>query len=109
MRWFKLSLFLLVALTVTAFVVQNSSRSTDLSFDAYFAAWKLSSPVSVPAVMVFCFGSGALVAWAFGLHARVQLARRVRQLEQEMALRGMPPASGEGSGAGSGDGKGGWG
>ncbi len=106
MRWFKLGLFLFVALTVTAFVIQNSSRSTELSFDAYFAAWKLVSPVSVPAVMAFCFGTGALTAWAVGLRARVQLARRVRQLEQEMALRGVPPVEGA---AASGDGKGGWG
>ncbi len=103
MRWFKLGLFLVVALTVTAFVVQNSSRSTELSFDAYFGAWKLASPVSVPAVMAFCFGTGALTAWAVGLRARVQLQRRVRQLEQEMALRGVP------RGEGVGDGKGGWG
>jgi hypothetical protein len=35
-----------------------------------------------------CFVLGALAAWAVGLRQSIALSRRVRQLEQEMALSG---------------------
>lgn len=51
MRWFKLSLWMLVIVALVAFFLQNSARTTVLSFDIGVAAWKLASPISVPALM----------------------------------------------------------
>ncbi len=93
MRWVKILLVLLGLVAGAAFVMQNSARTTELSFDVMVAAWKLARPISVPALMGICLGVGALVAWALGLSARVALQRRVRQLEQENALRGAKPSS----------------
>ena len=104
MRWFTLSLVALGGLSVAAFVVQNSSRTAELSFDTGFSAWKLTEPVSLPLLMALCFLGGALLTWAFGLRRSVSLGRRVRQLEQELALR-APTARDEAPGGG---GKGGW-
>ena len=98
MRWAKIIVGLLIAFAVAAFAVQNSARTTELSFDVAVAAWKLSRPISVPALMALCAGGGALVAWALGLASRVRLQRRVRMLEQESALRGAPPPADAGGG-----------
>jgi len=103
MRWVKLSTVLLTLLALAAFGVQNSPRTTQLSFDLGFAAWKLEAPASVPIVMGICFAAGALVTAIGGLKKRYELGRRVRQLEQELALRGARPAEK------AEDDKGGWG
>jgi uncharacterized integral membrane protein len=95
MRWVKIIAVGLGLLMVAAFVAQNSSRTTELSFDIGLAAWKLAAPMPIPALMGLCVGGGGLVAWAIGLSSRVALQRRVRQLEQENALRGGKP-SGDG-------------
>ncbi len=99
MRWAKIVLGLLVVLVASAFVVQNGERTTELSFDVVFAAWKLSRPIAVPALMGICVTAGAVIAWAMGLATRVPLQRRVRQLEQENALRATPPAAGSDAGS----------
>ncbi|MSQ04163.1 MAG: hypothetical protein EXR71_20115 [Myxococcales bacterium] len=100
MRWFKLGLGLLAMVALVAFFLQNSARSTLLSFDVGVAAWTLASPISIPALMGVCFLSGVLVALTWSMAGRIALARRLRQLEQEAALR--TPAAGS-------DPKGGWG
>ncbi len=99
MRWFKLSLWMLVIVALVAFFLQNSARTTVLSFDIGVAAWKLASPISVPALMGACGFGGALVALSWTMAGRMALGRRLRQLEQEAALRGSAPEA---------DAKGGW-
>ncbi len=91
MRWFKLSLWLLAIVAVVAFFLQNSTRTTILSFDVGVAAWKLASPISIPALMGACFFGGTLVALGWSMAGRIALSRRLRQLEQEAALRGAAP------------------
>jgi uncharacterized integral membrane protein len=76
----------LAVLAGTAFSVQNSSRSTQLSFDAGVAAWELERPVTVPALIGVSFGAGLLLG-VVGMTARVaRLSSRVRQLEQQAAI-----------------------
>lgn len=88
MKWLQLSLAGLVLFAIAAFTVQNSSRTTQLSLDLYLGAWKLVDPAPIPMLMWGCFVLGALAAWAVGLRQSIALSRRVRQLEQEMALSG---------------------
>lgn len=86
MRWVWTTLGLLVAVVLTAFTVQNSSFRAPLQLDLWVAAWKLSSPVSVSVLMWSSFGAGVVIAGAvLGLRG-MRLGRRVRQLEQEIAL-----------------------
>lgn len=92
MRWFKLSLVVVFALAIAAFVVQNMSRTTVLSFDTGVWAWQLSSPVAVPLVMGACLLLGHALAWFNGWRRNQELSRRVRQLEQELALRSTASA-----------------
>ncbi len=94
MRWLKLVVAVVVLVPLAAFFVQNSSRTTVLSFDLGVAAWALSSPISVPSLMAACFFAGALAALGWGLWARAALARKVRVLEQELALRGSARSDG---------------
>lgn len=88
MKWFKLSVAAVVAFSIAAFTVQNSSRTTQLSLDLSVAAWQLVDPAPVPMLMWGCFVLGALVAWSLSVRRNLVLARRIRQLEQEMALAG---------------------
>jgi uncharacterized integral membrane protein len=92
MRWAKLGVAALMVLGAVMFVMQNSARTTELSFDIGVAAWKLAAPVPVPVLMGVCAAGGGLLVGVLGLASRVRLQRRVRQLEQEMALRGTPAA-----------------
>jgi uncharacterized integral membrane protein len=79
---------LLLAGVVTLFVVQNASRTTQLSLNLGFAAWQLQDPVPVPALIAVAFATGFLLsAVLFGVRA-VTAGRRVRRLEQEAALNG---------------------
>ena len=88
MKWFKLALVGIAAFSIFAFTVQNSSRTTQLSLDIGVAAWKLMDPAPIPMLMWACFVLGAVMTWAAGMRRNLVLARRVRQLEQEMALAG---------------------
>lgn len=103
MRYAKLTAVGLVVLCVACFTVQNSSRTTQLSFDLYFGAWKLVDPAPVPMLMWGSFLLGAVVVWTYTLGKSMTLSRRVRQLEQEMALSGRahPPAGSPGAGGAS--------
>ena len=72
--------------TAYLFVVQNSLRATQLSLDLGFAAWQLAEPVPIVALVGLAFGAGfALAALIFGVRG-VRTSRRLRKLEQEVAL-----------------------
>ena len=68
-RWFQLVSVLLVGLVGTLFTVQNSSRTSDLSLDLWFAAWHLQAPAPLPVLLWVAFAVGLLVGvigMAFG-------------------------------------------
>ncbi|MBM4366060.1 MAG: LapA family protein [Deltaproteobacteria bacterium] len=88
MNYAKLTAAGLVLLSIVCFTVQNSSRTTDLSLDLYLGAWKLVDPAPIPMLMWGSFALGALAAWLYNFRKGITLSRRVRQLEQEMALAG---------------------
>ena len=97
MRWVWLTLVVLLAVVIAAFTIQNSAYTAPLQLDLWVAAWKLQRPASVPVLMWSSFGVGAVLggAW-FGLRS-AQQGRRIRQLEQELALgaaRGKDPWAG---------------
>ncbi|MSP54629.1 MAG: hypothetical protein EXR69_03345 [Myxococcales bacterium] len=90
MRWspiLRLSILLVALLAAGMFTVQNLSRTTLLSFDVYLYAWRLASPVAVPALIWGSFLSGFAVAGLMGWMRRSGLARTVSRLEQEALLR----------------------
>ena len=93
MRWVKLIVVLLVIAVIAAFTVQNTGRTADLSLDLGFAAWKLARPATVAALVWASFGAGLLLAGTWGFVRGVALARRVRQLEQQIALGGASAPS----------------
>jgi len=77
---------ILVVAAAVLFSVQNSTRTTQLSFDLGVAAWQLQQPVSVPALIGACFGAGVLVG-VIAMGFRVaHLTSKVRQLEQQVAV-----------------------
>lgn len=84
--WLKLLLLTAVALVIVAFTMQNMSRTTQLSLDLYVAAWKLARPIAVPVLVWAAFGSGLVLAGVWGWVRGLALARKVRKLEQELAL-----------------------
>ena len=86
MRWVWLVLVVLLAVVLTAFTLQNSSFRAPLQLDLCVAAWKLRSPVGVPLLMWSSFGAGALLAGGWFAVRASSLARKVRQLEQEIAM-----------------------
>jgi uncharacterized integral membrane protein len=97
MRWstvIRLLFVLSLVLSAAMFTVQNSSRTTLLSFDVYFSAWELSQPVPVPVVVWASAAAGAMLAWMMGLRRRITLGRTIARLEQEALLRsaGRPEA-----------------
>jgi uncharacterized integral membrane protein len=68
-RWFQLVSVLLIGLVGTLFTVQNSSRTSDLSLDLWFAAWHLQAPAPLPVLLWVAFAVGLLVGvvgMAFG-------------------------------------------
>jgi uncharacterized membrane protein YciS (DUF1049 family) len=92
-RWIVVVLVVLTVLAGVAFSVQNSARTTQLSFDVGVAAWELEQPLSIPLLIGVCFGSGlALGVATMGVRA-ARLAMRVRQLEQQVALQGFSSAA----------------
>ncbi len=90
MRWqtiLRLTIVATVALGAVLFTVQNSSRTTGLSFDLYVYAWQLDRPVAVPLLLWSTFGAGLLLAGVYGWSRSRGLARRVAQLQQEALLK----------------------
>lgn len=93
MRWLVFTLIALVAATVVAFTIQNNGRTVELSLDIGFAAWKLARPATASAVVWGSFGAGVLLAATVGFVRRRALVRKVRQLEQQLAMSGRSSSS----------------
>lgn len=90
MRWttlLRLAAIALAALALVMFTMQNLSRTTSLSFDAYFAAWELARPVPVPLLIWVSFGSGLGLATVVGWVRARGMARTVARLQQDALLR----------------------
>jgi uncharacterized integral membrane protein len=76
----------IVSAAIALFVIQNLSRTTQLSFDLGFWAVHLQQELPVPALMGICLGTGLAVGLA-GLTPRLlRLGSKVRQLERQVAL-----------------------
>lgn len=84
--WILLILLLLLGVGGYAFYIQNSERAVMLSWNIYVAAWKLSSPVQVPALMAACLLIGGVPTLVWGLWQRALLRGEIRKLQQELAL-----------------------
>ena len=86
MRWVVLVAVLLLGGSGALFAVQNSARTTQLSFDIGVAAWQLQEPVPIPALIGVCVGVGFLIgAVPLGLRS-LRLSSRVRELEANVAV-----------------------
>jgi uncharacterized integral membrane protein len=84
---------LLVVGVIAQFAVENSSRTTDLTLDLYFVAWKLKEPASIPVLIASAFGGGFGLGLLLLLARVFKLGRRVRVLEREVALSGRSDAA----------------
>ena len=84
---------LLLGLVSYLFVVQNSGRSTQLSLDLYLAAGQLSDPISVMALAGIALGIGFLIGLVVMLPGGRRLRKRIRSLEQQIALGGDATSS----------------
>jgi len=89
-RYGWVALLLLLALVVGVvglFYVQNSARTTQLSLDLGFAAWRLQQPVTVPALV----GGSAAVGFLLGFlpvwMQSLARGRRIKRLESQVALQ----------------------
>ncbi|MBX2798018.1 MAG: LapA family protein [Myxococcales bacterium] len=85
-RTFTLICVLVGAFSLALFWVQNSSRTTQISFDIGFAAWQLQKPVSVPALATSCFGAGFVIGFGIMMVRNARLSSQIRQLEHELDL-----------------------
>lgn len=94
--WLKLLSLLLTATVLYAFYMQNSLRTAELSLDLWFAAWKMTRPAPVPALIGGAFAAGLLVAGGWGWVRGLQLQGQIRRLQQEVAL-GAPRAGDRGA------------
>ena len=97
MTYAKLTAAALGILSIVCFTIQNNSRTTQLSLDLYVAAWKLADQAPVPMLMWGSFALGASLAWLYNVRKGMAMSRRVRQLEQEMALAGRTTAAAPGA------------
>jgi hypothetical protein len=76
----------------TLFVVQNSARTTQLSFNLLgLAAWQLERPMPVPALMGVSAGVGFGVGLILLGVVSGRQATRIRKLEQQIAISGVRP------------------
>ena len=86
MRWVWAGIAVVGLLVATLFTVQNSARTTQLSFDLGFAAWQLERPVAIPALIGGCVLVGILLGAVPMWLRSARLAGRVRELEAKDAL-----------------------
>lgn len=96
-RWFQLVSVLLVGLVGTLFTVQNSSRTSDLSLDLWFAAWHLQAPAPLPVLLWVAFAVGLLVG-VFGMLLGRRSSRSEPAYGGAPAWAPPPPASAPPSG-----------
>jgi hypothetical protein len=70
----KILLYLTLVAVPILFVIQNRERSTELSLDLGFAAWKLADPVSIPyllaGTLVVGVLFGLLIPWLWQRRSR---------------------------------------
>jgi hypothetical protein len=62
----KIIFWLVIVVIPVLFMLQNHLRTTELSLDLGFVAWKLSEPVSVPWLLAGTLLVGLLVGGLFG-------------------------------------------
>lgn len=91
LAWYVLAL-LLVGGAIALFWVQNSARTTQLSFDVGFAAWQLQQPVQVPVLIAVCLGIGVVVAGVPLTLRSWRLSGRIGELEQRLAVADLERA-----------------
>ncbi|MCB9778068.1 MAG: hypothetical protein H6742_05860 [Alphaproteobacteria bacterium] len=99
-RWTALVTALLVLGLLTLFVVQNLQQTTDLYLDLWVWAGHFKQPLPVPLLLLGTFCGGLLVGAIWGLAGRMTQARRVEQLEQDLARASLRSTSGYGGGSG---------
>jgi uncharacterized integral membrane protein len=68
------------------FVVQNASRTTQLSFDLGAVAWQLDQPIQVPLVIGLSVLIGLLSGVVLMGPRLLRLGGQVRRLERQLAL-----------------------
>ncbi len=78
-----LIVLVLVLAVVAAFAVQNPGVVT-----VRFV--HLSAETSLLVIIVFSFGAGILAGWLAGVPASFRRARRIRELEAQVAAKGRP-------------------
>ena len=79
-------LVLLAGLVGTAFVMQNMSRTTQLSLDLGLVAMQLGDPLPIPALIGISFAAGLVPTALFFLYRGWGQSSRIRRLEQQLAL-----------------------
>lgn len=90
-------LLVVLAALGALFVVQNSSRTTQLSLDLGIAAWQLEQPVTIPALIGISFGVGVVTGLLSVTPRMFRLSARVRQLEQQAAIQSFDRGGSAGS------------
>ena len=85
----KLFLLLLSAAFLGLFTVQNIERTSLLSLDLGVVAYQLTVPQPIPFMVLGAFGAGLLLAGFLGIFQKMGLAKRIRDLEREVASAGL--------------------
>lgn len=86
-KWILGLIFVLgVSASSVLFWLQNASRTTQLSFDVYTAAWQLEQPVPIPVLMAICIGIGLLLGMVLFVPRIFRLGNQVRQLKGQVAM-----------------------
>jgi uncharacterized integral membrane protein len=89
----------LVVLVGALFAIQNSARTVQLSLDLGFAAWQLGQPMSAPLLIGLCFGTGLLLGASAVSIKAMQLASKVRRLEQQVGVQSFATGAKRDSGS----------
>ncbi len=74
---FTLLVLLFVAFVLALFLVQNHSRTSDLSLDLVFVAWHLARPIPVAVLALGSLIVGFLLGYVSGYRKRGALERKI--------------------------------
>lgn len=88
--WVSLLIFAALAALLAMFLTQNAARTTQLSLNLGVAAWQLRDPVPVVALLVGTFAGGFFLGAVAMLRRSFRQGRRIRELEQQIALGNAP-------------------
>ena len=88
-RLLKLILLLVAAAFAALFTIQNIERTSVLSLDIGVVAYQFAEPQPIPYIALSAFGIGLLLAGFLGIFQRMSLAKKVRELEREVATTGL--------------------